>query len=111
MEFNNLNLHNKTFADNYLCICKYFSLLYYSDCDEKKSIKNEKLSELQNECITVQSAIDAVILQQKIIDKKILNVTKSQKSLEDESENFKVQRDNLSLEIVDLTEGELGHNI
>lgn len=82
-----------------------------SDCDEKKSIKNEKVLELQQEIDTIQSDLDATMQQQKIIDKKINNVTKLQESLKDELDNFRMQRDDLSLEIVDLNEGELIYSL
>nr|XP_012232948.1 PREDICTED: uncharacterized protein LOC105678304 [Linepithema humile] len=77
-------------------------LLYEEDCDKKKSVKYEELLEIQNEINKVKFDVDAIIQQQKISDKKILNITTLQKSLKDESENLKVQRDNFLLNIVDI---------
>lgn len=60
---------------------------------------------MQQEIGTIKSDIDAVILQQKIIDKMISNTIKSQEDLKDDLEKAKVQRETLSLEMVDLQLG------
>lgn len=64
-----------------------------------------KISELQQEIGTIKSDIDNIILQQKVTDKKISNAIKSQEDLKDQLENGKVQRETLSLEMVDLQLG------
>jgi len=63
------------------------------------------MSELQQEIGTTKSDIDAVILQQKITDKKLSNMIKSQEDLKNELEKAKEQRETLSLEMVDLQLG------
>lgn len=63
------------------------------------------MSELQQEIGTTKSDIDNIILQQKVTDKKISNAIKSQEDLKDQLENAKVQRETLSLEMVDLQLG------
>lgn len=63
------------------------------------------MSKLQQEIGTTKSDIDAVILKQKVTDKKISNVIKMQEDLKDELEKIKVQREALSLEMVDLQLG------
>jgi len=76
--------------------------LYEKGCSEKKSVNTGKMSALQQEMGTTQSDADAVILQQKITDKMVSNVTKSQEDLKDELEKSKEQKEALSLEMVDL---------
>lgn len=63
------------------------------------------MSELQQEIGTTKSDVDAVVLQRKIIDKKISNATKSQEDLREELEKAKAQREALSLEMVDVQLG------
>lgn len=47
----------------------------------------------------------AVKLQQKIVDKKIVNAVKQNEMFKDVVERAKLKRDSLSLEIVDLQQG------
>lgn len=63
------------------------------------------MSELQQEISTTKSNIDSVILQQKIMDKKISNVIKLQEDLKDELEKAKARKEVLLLEMVDLQYG------
>ncbi|XP_071645655.1 uncharacterized protein [Temnothorax longispinosus] len=78
------------------------ALLREKDCSKKKSVNTGKISELQQEIGTTKSDIDAVILEQKVTDRKISNAIKLQENLKDELEKTKVQRETLSLEMVDL---------
>lgn len=101
-----------TVLDKWLSSCRMFrqsidakiqqGLLYEKDCSRKKSVNTGKMSELQQEIGTTKSDIDNIILQQKVTDKKISNAIKSQEDLKDQLENAKVQRETLSLEMVDL---------
>lgn len=77
-------------------------LLYEQECIRKRSANDRKISELQREIDKVKSDTEATLLEQKITDKKISNVIKSQERLKDELEKIKIQRDTLSLEMVDL---------
>ncbi|KAI4504595.1 hypothetical protein M0802_000145 [Mischocyttarus mexicanus] len=61
-----------------------------------------KISELQNQMETLKSEKDDVMLQQKIMDKKITNATKQIEISEKDVAEIKTYRDNLSLELVDL---------
>lgn len=89
---------------NYKSIRAIFYLCF-SDCSKKKSVNTGKMSELQQAIATIKSDVDAVVLQQKVTDKKISNAIKSQEDLKDQMENAKVQREALSLEMVDLQLG------
>jgi len=60
---------------------------------------------LQQEISTAKSDIDSVILQQKITDKKISNMIKSQEDVKDELEKVKARREALLLEMVDIQQG------
>lgn len=64
-----------------------------------------KISELQQEIEYLKSEIDATKLQQKIVDKKNFNVVKQQEKLQEEVEDAKLKRDNISLEMIDLQQG------
>ncbi|XP_070163038.1 uncharacterized protein [Polyergus mexicanus] len=76
--------------------------LYEKDCSNKKFINATKISELQQKIDTAKSNIDANILQEKVIDKKILDVIKLQDNVKNELEEAKKQKDALSSEIMDL---------
>lgn len=103
---------NYTVLDKWISSCRKFQLsvnakieqglLYEKDCSKKKSVNTGKMSELQQAIATIKSDVDAVVLQQKVTDKKISNAIKSQEDLKDQMENAKVQREALSLEMVDL---------
>lgn len=54
---------------------------------------------------SLKSEIDATDLQQKIVDKKIANITEEQENLEEEVNKTKSRRNSLSIEIVELNEG------
>ncbi|XP_078047148.1 uncharacterized protein LOC144475280 isoform X1 [Augochlora pura] len=71
-------------------------------CKEKRTMGMKKLTDLQQESDVLKSEIDAKKLQQKIVDKKISNVSKKLAILLKEVDSAKSQRDGLSLEIVDL---------
>ncbi|KYQ60263.1 hypothetical protein ALC60_00671 [Trachymyrmex zeteki] len=98
--------------DKWISSCREFRLrvdarieqghLYEKDCSKKKSVYTDKMSELQQEISTTKSNIDSVILQQKIMDKKISNVIKLQEDLKDELEKAKARKEVLLLEMVDL---------
>ncbi|XP_076230985.1 uncharacterized protein LOC143177090 [Calliopsis andreniformis] len=75
---------------------------YEIECIEKRTSNINKIAELQQEIENLKSEIDATKLNQKIIDKKILNAVKQQDKLKEEVEDAKLKRDNLSLEMVDL---------
>lgn len=80
---------------------------FCAECIRKRSANDRKISELQREIDKVKSDTEATLLEQKITDKKISNVIKSQERLKDELEKIKIQRDTLSLEMVDLELGTL----
>ncbi|XP_032668480.1 uncharacterized protein LOC116842840 [Odontomachus brunneus] len=77
-------------------------LLLEADDTKKKSVNTEKISELQQEIHTVKSNIDSVVLEQKIVDKKMFNSTKLQENLKSESDKTKAEWEALMLEIMDL---------
>ncbi|XP_011882960.1 PREDICTED: uncharacterized protein LOC105570404 [Vollenhovia emeryi] len=104
--------NNYTVVDKWQSSCREFrqlvdikleqKFLYEKDCSKKKSVNTAKISELQQEIGAVKSEVDAVILQQKVANKKVSNAIRSQESLKDKLEETKVQIETLSLEIVDL---------
>ncbi|XP_078043657.1 uncharacterized protein LOC144473557 isoform X2 [Augochlora pura] len=71
-------------------------------CKEKRTMSMNKIAELQQESEVLKSEIDAKMLQQKIVDKKISNASKKMSILLEEVDSAKSRRDGLSLEIVDL---------
>ncbi|XP_031839014.1 uncharacterized protein LOC116429811 [Nomia melanderi] len=77
---------------------------YEIECKEKRTLSLNKISELQQEIERLKSEIDATKLQQKILDKKILNASKQQEKLKEEVDNAKTKRDSLSLEMIDLNQ-------
>ncbi|KAM0727806.1 hypothetical protein ACS0PU_006055 [Formica fusca] len=77
-------------------------VLYEKDCTNKKFVNATKISELQQKIDTATSNIDASILQEKVIDKKILDVIKLQDNVKNELEEAKKQKDALLSEIMDL---------
>lgn len=79
---------------------------YEVECAERKSIQARKISDLQEEIERLKAEIDVAKLEQKIIDKKIMNAVKQEEDLKLEVENAIAERDNLSLQIVDLQQGE-----
>ncbi|KYN03152.1 PREDICTED: uncharacterized protein LOC108773683 [Cyphomyrmex costatus] len=98
--------------DKWISSCREFRLrvdnkieqrhLYEKECSKIKSVYTNNLSELQQEFNTTKSDVDSVILEQKITDKKILNVIKSQEDLKDELKKAKARKEDLVLEMVDL---------
>ncbi|EFN64417.1 hypothetical protein EAG_00847 [Camponotus floridanus] len=76
-------------------------LIYEKDCSNKKSVNTTKIAELQQKIDTITSDIDAITLQEEVIDKKISNVIKSLDSVKNELEETKKQKDALSSEILD----------
>lgn len=68
----------------------------------KRKQTDNKISELQEEIECMKSEMRAVKLQQKIVDKKIVNAVKQNEMFKDVVERAKLKRDSLSLEIVDL---------
>ncbi|GAB1870076.1 Kinetochore protein SPC25 [Camponotus japonicus] len=77
-------------------------LIYEKDCSNKKSVNTTKIAELQQKIDTIIFDIDAITLQEEVIDKKISNVIKSQDSVKNELEEAKKQKNALSSEILDL---------
>ncbi|KAL0118516.1 hypothetical protein PUN28_009289 [Cardiocondyla obscurior] len=76
--------------------------LYEKECNEKKSLNVNKMSELQKKIGTIKFDIDKVILEQKLIDKKKSTAIRTQDSLKEELKKGKDQREALSLQMVDL---------
>lgn len=64
---------------------------------------------MQQKIDTIISDIDAITLQEEVIDKKISNVIKSQDSVKNELEEAKKQKNALSSEILDLELSEYIH--
>ncbi|XP_033331093.2 uncharacterized protein LOC117223075 [Megalopta genalis] len=77
-------------------------IAYETECKEKRALRINKITELQQQSEILKSEIDATKLQQKIVEKKISNATKQLAILTEKVDNAKLQRDGLSLEIVDL---------
>lgn len=90
--------YGKLFIKAVYCLC-------FTDCSKKKSVNTGKISELQQDIATIKCDIDAVILQQKVTDKKISNVIKLKEETKEDLEKAKVKREALSLEMVDLQQG------
>lgn len=80
-------------------------LLHYADCTNKKSANAIKISELQQKIDTITSNVNAIMLQEKVIDKKISDVIKLQDNIKNELEEGKKQKDTLFSEIMDLDLG------
>ncbi|KOC69543.1 hypothetical protein WH47_05486 [Habropoda laboriosa] len=75
---------------------------YEIQCMQKRTQSANKISELQQEVENLKSEIDATKLQQKIVDKKIINAVKQQEKLKEEVHDAELKRDSLTLEMVDL---------
>ncbi|XP_050447010.1 uncharacterized protein LOC126849326 [Cataglyphis hispanica] len=73
-------------------------LLYEKDCTNNAI----KISELQQKIDTITSNVNAIMLQEKVIDKKISDVIKLQDNIKTELEEGKKQKDALFSEIMDL---------
>lgn len=88
----------------------FFVSLLLADCNNKKSINTEKITELQQKIDRIKSNIDAIGLQQKVVDKKIANTVKLQENLQNELDETKNRREVLLMEIVDLQLGKHIHS-
>lgn len=81
-------------------------LLHYTDCTNKKSANAIKISELQQKIDMITSNVNDIMLQEKIIDKKISDVIKLQDNIKNDLEEGKKHKDALFSEIMDLELGE-----
>ncbi|XP_043257819.1 uncharacterized protein LOC122400425 [Colletes gigas] len=78
------------------------AIAYEIECREKRTLRVNKILELQQEFENLKSEIDMTKLQQKVVDKKILNAIKQQEKLQEEIDEQKSKRDRLVIEMIDL---------
>lgn len=65
----------------------------------------ETIKQLHNKNKEVESQLENVLLQQKVMKQKILRSIKVEEKLRDEIEEEKIRKEKLTLEIVDLQQG------
>lgn len=77
----------------------------FADCTKQAFDNTVKMSELQKKINTVETNMDNIAPQQKVIDRKITDVIKSQESLQKDLYEAKAQKETLSEKIMDLQLG------